>query len=220
MRKKEFLLELEDRLQRIDLNEKRNIINYYDELISDKVENGQDEERVIRNLGSIEDICRKLDIEIDKRNRIQYESIIEEEISKTEKTAQKEAENKPRNNQAPVKKERNLVLYTLLIILLFPFWFPLLMTCIGLLIGAFAVVFAFTIAGFSLIIAGLFEIAVTIPMFAVDAYGALFNLGASLIVLAIGVMLAPITIKYGGKLAKLLARFIKYIIKKVGGHRS
>lgn len=218
MRKREFLLELEDRLKGIDITEKRNILNYYDELISDKVESGQDEERIIRNLGSIEEICRKLNLDSENLNRIKYESIIDEEISKSSERTDSvkfNKENKPQEKK--IRNKDKTILTVILIIVLFPIWLPIVMSFFGLLVGAFSAVLGFMVAGFAISIAGIYEIIISIPMMSTNLYSGIFNLGGGLIILAIGFILTPIMLKVGFALIKYLAKAIGFIFKKLGG---
>ncbi len=75
MRRKEFLRELKYELRKrrdIDVEE---VIFYYDELIQDAVDTGENEGDFIRKLGSTRDICRKIIddedflIEVREKNR-------------------------------------------------------------------------------------------------------------------------------------------------------
>ena len=65
MNKKEFLKELSTKLKENNYNDRDNLINYYDELISDAKESGKNEKKVISELGSIDEILNDIDI-IDK----------------------------------------------------------------------------------------------------------------------------------------------------------
>lgn len=65
MTKKEFLSKLEEELDNLHYEEKNNILEYYEELIEDKKESGKKEKEIIKEIGSIEDIIK--DIEIEKK---------------------------------------------------------------------------------------------------------------------------------------------------------
>lgn len=56
MGKREFLNRLERRLQAIAKVEKEEVIRYYDELIQDAVDNGENEAEFVMRLGSIDEI--------------------------------------------------------------------------------------------------------------------------------------------------------------------
>ena len=61
MSKQEFLKQLAFRLEHLSVEERDDIINYYDELIEDKKDREYlDEETVINNLGSLDDIVRRV----------------------------------------------------------------------------------------------------------------------------------------------------------------
>lgn len=68
MTKKEFLSKLEEELDNLHYEEKNNILEYYEELIEDKKESGKREKEIIKEIGSIENIIKNIEIEkkIDK----------------------------------------------------------------------------------------------------------------------------------------------------------
>ena len=65
MKKNEFLAVLRSELEKYKVNDIDNIIEYYDELIEDKIESGKKtkEEDVVDKLGSIEDITKNIILE-------------------------------------------------------------------------------------------------------------------------------------------------------------
>ncbi|MBN2504193.1 MAG: DUF1700 domain-containing protein [Bacilli bacterium] len=60
MRKREFLNQLEKRLNMIRKAEIDEIVRYYDELIQDAVDNGETENDFIAKLGSVDDIVKTI----------------------------------------------------------------------------------------------------------------------------------------------------------------
>lgn len=64
MKKEQFLKQLRYSLRKFSNEEVEKVISYYDEIISDKMEYGQSEEEIIRNLGEIKDITRKIQIDL------------------------------------------------------------------------------------------------------------------------------------------------------------
>jgi uncharacterized membrane protein len=61
MRKEEFLKGLDKRLYGLNKKDKKDILSYYQELIEDKVDNESiSEEEIINNLGSLDDIAKKV----------------------------------------------------------------------------------------------------------------------------------------------------------------
>lgn len=225
MKKKEFMLELEIKLKGIDSLERQNILNYYDELISDKIDEGLEEERVVRNLGTFDEIMHKLNINPDEhKNKIKYDSVIEDEIRKEEKRKTKidaevvdNTENiKNKKEEKPVNKDSSrTALIAILIIIFFPLWFTLLMTAIGLVIGAASALVGFMAAGVGIIIGGIATIIAAFAMFTTSVPTALFTLGGGIILIGVGCILTPITIKIGVFIIKQAAKGIKFICKLV-----
>jgi len=60
MNKKDFLRELQRKLKALKKEERKKYIEYYDEIISDIVENGVSEEEAIRHQGSIAQIANDI----------------------------------------------------------------------------------------------------------------------------------------------------------------
>ena len=73
MRKDEFIKELSKRLYGLKDADRNDIINYYQELIEDKVENENlTEEDVIEELGSLDDIAKKVNPNFQFNDKIKY----------------------------------------------------------------------------------------------------------------------------------------------------
>ena len=98
MRKKEFIKRLRQEIRTLSYREQEDIINYYSELIDDRIENGEREEDVIVSLGSID--------------------IIVSEIMSDRNKASDNIKYSPR----PTKKVSSGVGKIIIIILLFPVW--------------------------------------------------------------------------------------------------
>ncbi|MCL2630043.1 MAG: DUF1700 domain-containing protein [Firmicutes bacterium] len=64
MNKHEFLSVLSSYLKGFSADELNRVLNYYDELISDKIEAGENEYRVVHNLGDIRMISRQIQAEL------------------------------------------------------------------------------------------------------------------------------------------------------------
>lgn len=60
MNKTEFLNELKFHLQKMDVAEKDKFISYYDEIISDYMENGLSEKEAVNKIGASKDIAKEL----------------------------------------------------------------------------------------------------------------------------------------------------------------
>lgn len=61
MKRKEFLRVLREELRKRTDIESEEVLFYYDELIQDAIDNGENEEIFIMNLGSVRDILRRLE---------------------------------------------------------------------------------------------------------------------------------------------------------------
>ena len=75
MRKVEFLKELEMRLDGLSDGDKKDILNYYQELIEDRMDDkGLLDEEVINELGSIDEIAKKVNPNYQFNNKTTYEN--------------------------------------------------------------------------------------------------------------------------------------------------
>lgn len=71
MRKQEFFRKIKLRLSQFDESEVKRIINYYDEIIIEKMEEGISEEEAINDFGSIDNIINDIKIDlVSKRTSI------------------------------------------------------------------------------------------------------------------------------------------------------
>ena len=60
MTKNEFLQQLLPRITGLPATEQQRILDYYNELVLDGVENGRDEEAIVAGFGSVEDAACKI----------------------------------------------------------------------------------------------------------------------------------------------------------------
>ena len=73
MNKKEFISELESRIRKYP--DHKEIIDYYNEVIQDKIDmNYMSEEEAVESLGSLDDICRNIE---EQRAQVKDENIVE-----------------------------------------------------------------------------------------------------------------------------------------------
>ena len=63
MTKKEFLKILEMELKRIGYKESQSLVDFYDELIEDKMESGKKEKEVISEIGNVQNIIKNIAVE-------------------------------------------------------------------------------------------------------------------------------------------------------------
>lgn len=64
MKKEEFLIKLKQSLKSFSKEEIAGVISYYDEIIAERVEQGQDEDQIIKDLGEIKNITKDIQIEL------------------------------------------------------------------------------------------------------------------------------------------------------------
>lgn len=60
MKKNEFVNKLRFQIRKFEKEEKEEIVNYYNELIDDRLDNGEKEEEIIESLGRVKDIVDNL----------------------------------------------------------------------------------------------------------------------------------------------------------------
>jgi len=105
MNREEFIKILNERIK--DNPDHNDIISYYFELISDKMDLGMTEEEAVESLGSIDDIIKNIDenkaddIEfksLDENNDKKTEDIIVEKIENNKEEANKETQTVEENN--------------------------------------------------------------------------------------------------------------------------
>lgn len=101
MNKQEFVEVLEQHLIQLPQMEKEHVLNFYNETIEDRKEDGMSEEEAIASLGSIEDIVGQIALEK-----------VEQEVT------------------LPNRKKNRRVIKLSLLIILSPIWFSLLIAAI------------------------------------------------------------------------------------------
>ncbi len=184
MRKKEFLKRLSNALSDMPRSERNDIIDYYDELIEDRLDRSRiSESEVIRELGSIEDIARRVRSKDSGHTRIHYD----------EYEPSKRSSNK-----------RTSGLGILVLILLIPLWIVLFAVLFSLIITVIAGTIGVFVGGCASIIFGCMSLGETLTM-------GLFEIGLGIFIIGAIVLLSPIIIKLIVWLVKLLVKFINWL---------
>lgn len=191
MNKEDFLLELRKRLGHISKKEKEKCIKYYDEIISDRVEDNMTEEQAVEALGDIDTIVENITKDLP------LSSLVICKIGNT------------------INKQKDLTTL-LLIILGFPLWFPLLASFLSVILAIYISIIAVVIAfyaiavGFSL--GGIFSLIVGLLfLFKEPFYYTLCTLGISFTLIGLGfILFKPFTY-----LAKLILSSLKFLIRKI-----
>ena len=195
MNKKEFLDDLAYRLSYMDKIEKDDIINYYNELIEDGIETGKTESEVIADLGSIDNIIKRVDP--NNKNKVSDDRIYYDEYDEKTNT-----EKKPENKK--LSRNDKLVLGIVIAVVTFPLWFGLLMGLIGLLIGIVCGSIGIGVVGIACIFSGF------VAMSGSFASG-LFIAGAGFILMGLDVIIIPLIVKLIKWLIGLVIKFVKWL---------
>jgi uncharacterized membrane protein len=192
MNKKEFLDELKSSLKQFNDKEIEGVINYYDEMINDKMESGENEELIIESLGSIKNI--KAQISADLIN-----------------VRLKENENKTNL----VKTSNNFFIILMLFIAspaLLPIGIAFFAVFFSLLITMFALVISFAAASISLIIALIPALFVSFQSTGIG--GVIVSVGAILFLIGFFAILSIICTNIGLKFLNLIIKAGSQLINK------
>lgn len=182
MRKKEFLKRLSNALSDMPRSERYDVIDYYDELIEDRLDRGRiSESEVIRELGSVDDIARR--VRTKDTGKIRYD------------------EEEPRRRAA---KEHTNGLGIVVLILLIPLWIVLFAIYFSLIISVIAGTVGVFVGGCASIIFGCMSLGTSLTM-------GLFEIGLGILIIGAIVLLSPIIIKIIVWLVKLLVKFINWL---------
>lgn len=123
MKKTDFLRELRKKLSNLSYNDQKNFIDYYSEIIDDRIEDGQSEEEAIKSIGAPSTIANQILMDMPITSLA----------------------------MARVKKERS-GLKTALIIIGSPIWFSLLIAGFSIFISLFATLFSLLVVAIALIV--------------------------------------------------------------------
>ncbi len=125
MNKKEFLEALGNRLTLIGAKDKDNTLEYYSEMIDDRMEEGLSEQEAVSNLGDIDDIISK----------IIYETPISDLV------------------KAKVKTNRALRIWEIILLILgFPLWFPLIIAFFVIFLSIYIVIWSVVVSLYSAVV--------------------------------------------------------------------
>lgn len=138
MSKQEFLDGLRAELQKASIANIDSMVEYYDEMICDRIEDGMSEEAAVADVDSIEEIVNTA--MLDKP----VTALVKERVAKTREKA---------------KNNGTQVLWIILAILGFPVWFPIGIAIIAVIIALYVAIWAVVISIFAallaLVVAGL-----------------------------------------------------------------
>ena len=170
MNKQEYLEAIRSRISAMPADDVNRFMDYYSEMIDDRVEDGLSEEEAVADMGSPEAAVEQ----------------ILEEMPLTKLVKEK------------IKPKHELkALEVILIVLGSPVWIPLLITAAVLLLTLWIVAFALLISFYA--VAGIGGLICTIPLFVAHSpYTAVLMLGAALIGVGIAILFVvsvkPVTV--------------------------
>lgn len=194
MRKDEYLNILSDRLRVLPLEEYNDIMEYYKEYFEDAgVEN---EEKVINELGDVEELAKKIINENMPISNIQNGMYIERDIPYGQNS-------QPYNEYKQTSQGLSTGWKVAITILTFPIWIGIVGAIFGLIIGFGAAFIAGLIAGITCIVVGCMTIGASVATCILLVGGGLISIAISL-----GFLMATVGI------IQLLAKLFKMIFGK------
>lgn len=196
MNKSEFINKLRQEIRNLPYDEVEKTIAYYEEIISDRMEDGSSEEEAVSSLGTPEAIAR------DLLANQSFSTIIRHKVEDYKR------KNNPENTAAII----------VIMVLLFPVWFPIAMGALSFIISFFAIIggviialwaisVAIGAAGIAVLIASVFGFATSLIPTGFFSFG----IGIALIGLSILAIIASVYATKG--IIKLLGILIHSIKK-------
>lgn len=189
MNKQEFLSEIRSRLAGLSQEDINKSVDYYSEMIDDRMEDGLSEEDAVQELGSAEDIAAAVLMDIP------FPKLVRERVN---------------TGRMPG------ILEIVLIVLGFPIWGSLLVAAVCVIFSLYMVFFGMLIAvyavGLSLVICAVGGILGMIVMICTGRVpAALFLLGAGLISAGMAVLIIPML----NQIVKAIVSMGKNILVKI-----
>lgn len=208
MTKIEWIAELKKNTEKLPSEEQNRILEYYEELFSDKTESGMSEEEIINEFGNPRDVAEKL---LNESPAEEEKTAVPQENIKDGNTSSdsKKTEEKPKEEYKPPvyeKKKRSAGSTLAFITLLLLFGF----VGLGVLIAVWAVILSVVVAGASAAFAGVVQFFVSFTLFGGGIGAALAQLGISIFAAGIGFIILA-NAKSLSKIAILVSRKIYYI---------
>lgn len=194
MNKKKFLTTLEEKLRAVNYKDTDNILEYYEELISERVENGEKETEVVKSFGTINNILKMLDIE---------EKI---EIA----------------NDKPTISNGIKVLIASLGLLSLPLLIPVVIVAVTLIFVAIVLLLSFGIVAMALAfsaVAAVFAIIGSVIIGQIPFVSGLFALGLVLVLGALAIELLRFLIKVTQSIVIWFVNEVKKQLQKVRGSK-
>lgn len=200
MKRLEFINELGDALSVLPPEEVRPILDYYMEIIADRMEDGLTEEAAIASLGPIDQLAEKLLAEHESESADLSEPAPFPEPSP--------AEDAPSPRRFPGWA-------LALAIVLSPLWLALFFVLLGVEITVWVTLGALAVAAGAMILCGIpgAVIALIAAFNPLSLYGRIFISGMCLLCAGLGFLLLPFTVW----LIRLFARLHRWCFRKLTG---
>ena len=230
MNKIQFLNKLKDLLVNSSESEIEKTIRYYDEILSDLIEDGINEFDAVLRLGNIEDIVKEILSEKEYKknntnknkennyNSNNYKSNKDNLNNSSDKYSHINNQNNGPYNYKPKQKSHlNTVVIILLLIFGFPLWFPLIIVAFTLLFVAFILcIIPFIII--ASIFSSPFNNSIGVVTFFGIRGGYIFDFGFAIVMLGIIILLIPSYKKMFEKTKQVIIDAINYIRNLIGGN--
>lgn len=190
MNKNEFLYKLDERLSSLTEEEREKTLNYYSEMIDDRVEDGESEEQAIADFGDFDEVV--------KSAVNQLPMVIE-------------------NGETPYDEKPNVRFSKKKMIVILavgsPIWISLLAIALSLAVSVFAIWLSLAITAISMVIGGVGAVLLSPMFFMQNVSTGILSIGAGLLCAGLGVFaclgMIPLT--------KYLLRFTKFCFGKCTG---
>lgn len=149
MYKNEFLTELRNRLQGLPQDDLDNRINFYEEMINDRMDEGKSEEEAVAEIGSVDEVVTQIASETPLLKLVKEKA----------------------------KPKRTLKVWEIILIILgFPLWFPLLITAFVLCLVAYILIWTLVIVVYSVELSFIVTSIAGLVAFFVYLFAGQFNL--------------------------------------------
>ena len=200
MRKDEFLSQLTHRLGYLPYQEVKKSVDFYQEAIDDRIEDGASEEDAVEALGGLDQVVGEIE------QSLPLSTIVKQKVKSSK------------------DKSGNKTLWIVLAICGSPIWLALAITLFAVIFSVYVVVWSIIVSLFAVVIAmAASGIALVVGGFLLPYHGLaprLMLIGAGIFCAGLGVVLIP-AIKYlAAKLAGLLPPFFRWIKRVVLGRKE
>ncbi len=226
MGKQQFLQELENRLFGIDKNELQKIIAFYAESIDDRIESGLSSSSAVAELGNLDEIVQEIlaDMPIEHNNNVNFAYGAPANFANN---AYSTAGGNTAQNYAtyttPTKSTSGIskTILVILAIVCFPFWGPVLLAVVAIILSVFIAIWAVVLALFTVpltfLLTGILLIAATFGALSFNVFSGFAMFGAALILIGISVLLFAtlvLAVKYTAKFTAFIAKSITGLFSK------